>query len=154
MARPIQFGLFQPQIGLPFPLLKERALACEEYGFHSIWFTDHMWARGMMQVDFLEGWTVMSSMAVATSKIRVGGLVLCNSYRNPAFLAKMAASLDNISEGRVEIGLGAGWMNEEYEAYGYPFPSGGTRADQMREGVEIMKKMFTEEAASYEGETL
>lgn len=152
MARPIQFGLFQPQIGLPFPLLKERALACEEYGFHSIWFTDHMWPRGLTQADFLEGWTVMSSMAMVTTTLRVGGLVLCNSYRNPAFLAKMAASLDNISEGRVEIGLGAGWMNEEYEAYGYPFPSGGTRADQMREGVVIMKKMFTEDAASYAGE--
>ena len=93
MTRPIQFGLFQPQVGLPFSLLKERALACEEYGFHSIWFTDHMWARGMKQVDFLEGWTVMSAMAMVTSKIRIGGLVLCNSYRNPAFLAKMAASL-------------------------------------------------------------
>ncbi len=76
MARPIQFGLFQPQIGLPFPLLKERALACEEYGFHSIWFTDHMWPRGMTQVDFLEGWTVMSSMAMVTTTLRIGGLVL------------------------------------------------------------------------------
>ena len=152
MTRPVQFGLFQPQVGLPFSLLKERALACEEYGFHSIWFTDHMWARGMKQVDFLEGWTVMSAMAMVTSKIRIGGLVLCNSYRNPAFLAKMAASLDNISEGRLEIGLGAGWMNEEYEAYGYPFPSGGTRADQLKEGVEILKKMFTEDATSYNGE--
>ena len=93
----------------------------------------------------------MSAMAMVTSKIRIGGLVLCNSYRNPAFLAEMAASLDNISEGRLEIGLGAGWMNEEYEAYGYPFPSGGTRADQLKEGVEILKKMFTEDAASYSG---
>lgn len=151
MDRPVQFGLFQPQIGLPFSMLKERAEACEAAGFHSIWFTDHMWARGMEQVDFLEGWTLMSSMSMVTSRLRIGGLVLCNSFRNPAFLAKMAASLDNISQGRLEIGLGAGWMNEEYEAYGYPFPSGGTRADQLDEGVQIMKRMFSGTPASFDG---
>ncbi|MBI3304030.1 MAG: LLM class flavin-dependent oxidoreductase, partial [Deltaproteobacteria bacterium] len=151
MQRKIQFGLFQPQVGLPFSALKERALAGEEYGFHSIWFTDHMWVRGMPQVDFLESWTMMSAMAAATSRIRIGSLVICNSFRNPAFLAKMAASLDNISNGRLELGLGAGWMEDEYKGYGYPFPSGGVRANQLREGVEIIKKMFTEEKATYTG---
>lgn len=152
MTRPVQFGLFQPQVGLPFPAITERALACEEVGFHSIWVTDHMWVGGIPQVDFLEGWTLMSALAAATSKIRIGSLVICNSFRNPAFLAKMAASLDNISQGRLELGLGAGWMRAEYLGYGYEFPSGGTRANQLREGVEIIKKMFTEEKASYEGE--
>ena len=85
MAHKIQFGLFQPQIGLPFSALKERVLACEEYGFHSAWFTDHMWTRGMPQVDFLENWTVMSAMAATTSRIRIGSLVICNSFRNPAY---------------------------------------------------------------------
>lgn len=151
MERKVQFGLFQPQFGLTFPALKERALACEEYGFHSVWFVDHMWVRGMPQVDFLEGWTVMSAMATATSRIRIGSLVICNSFRNPAFLAKMAASLDNVSNGRLELGLGAGWMEEEYRAYGYPFPSDGVRADQLKEGVEIIKKLFTEEKATYTG---
>ena len=151
MVRKIQFGLFQPQIGLPFSALKERVLACEEYGFHSVWFTDHMWTRGMPQVDFLENWTVMSAMAATTSRIRIGSLVICNSFRNPAFLAKMAASLDNVSNGRLELGLGAGWMEEEYKAYGYPFPSGGVRANQLKEGVEIIKKLFTEEKATYTG---
>jgi F420-dependent oxidoreductase-like protein len=151
MERKIQFGLFLPQVGLPFPALKERVLACEEYGFHSVWFTDHMWTRGLPQVDFLESWTVMSALAAATSRIRIGSLVICNSFRNPAFLAKMAASLDNVSSGRLELGLGAGWMEEEYTAYGYPFPSGGVRASQLKEGVEIIKKLFTEEKASYTG---
>ena len=152
MTRPIQFGLFQPQVGLPFPAISERALACEEAGFHSIWVTDHMWVGGLPQVDFLEGWTLMSALAAATNRIRIGSLVMCNSFRNPAFLAKMAASLDNISQGRLELGLGAGWMKAEYLGYGYEFPSGGTRANQLREGVEIIKKMFTEEKASYQGE--
>lgn len=151
MTRKIQFGLFQPQLGLPFSALKERALAGEESGFHSIWFTDHMWTRGMPQVDVLESWTVMSAMAAVTSRIRIGSLVICNSFRNPAFLAKMASSLDNVSNGRLELGLGAGWMEEEYKAYGYPFPSGGVRADQLKEGVEIIKKLFTEDKASYTG---
>jgi len=151
MARKIQFGLFQPQVGLNFANLKERALAAEEYGFHSMWFPDHMWVRGIPQMDYLESWTLMTSIAAATSRLRVGGLVLCNSFRNPAFLAKMVATLDNISNGRVELGLGAGWMDEEYRAYGYEFPSGGVRATQLKEGVEIIKKMFTEEKPSYTG---
>lgn len=151
MARPIQFALFQPQMSLTFPMIKERAQAAEELGFHSMWFPDHMWVRGMPQVDYLESWTLMTAVATATTKLRVGGLVLCNSYRNPAFLAKMAATLDNISNGRVEIGLGAGWMDEEYKAYGYEFGSGGQRANQLKEGVEIIKKMFTEEKPSYAG---
>ena len=151
MPRPIQFALFQPQVGLNFSILKERALAAEEYGFHSLWLPDHMWVRGAPQLDYLESWTVLSGLAAATTKIRLGGLVFCNSYRNPAFFAKMLATLDNISNGRVEVGLGAGWMDEEYKAYGYEFPSGGVRASQLREGVEIIKKMFTEEKPSYEG---
>jgi F420-dependent oxidoreductase-like protein len=151
MARKIQFGLFQPQVGQSFSTLKERALAAEEYGFHSIWLPDHMWTRGVPQLDYLESWTVLAGLAAATSRIRLGGLVFCNSYRNPAFFAKMAATLDNISNGRLELGLGAGWMDEEYRAYGYEFPSGGVRASQLREGVEIIKKMFTEEKPSYAG---
>ena len=151
MPRPIQFALFQPQVGLNFPILKERALAAEEYGFHSIWLPDHMWVRGAPQLDYLESWTVLSGLAAATTKIRLGGLVFCHSYRNPAFFAKMLATLDHVSNGRVEVGLGAGWMDEEYKAYGYEFPSGGVRASQLREGVEILKKMFTEEKPSYEG---
>ena len=150
MARKIQFALFQPQVGLPFSILKERALAAEEYGFHSIWFPDHMWVRGLPQVDYLETWTLMTSIAASTSRLRVGGLVLCNSFRNPAF-AKMVATLDHISNGRVELGLGAGWMEEEYKAYGYEFPSGGVLATQLKEGVEIIKKLFTEEKATYTG---
>ncbi|MGE0821552.1 MAG: TIGR03560 family F420-dependent LLM class oxidoreductase [Candidatus Binatia bacterium] len=151
MPRPIKFALFQPQVTLTFPLLKERALAAEEYGFHSIWLPDHMWVRGAPQLDYLESWTALAALAAATSKIRLGGLVFCNSYRNPAFFAKMAATLDNVSNGRLELGLGAGWMDEEYTAYGYEFPSGGVRATQLREGVEIIKKMFTEEKPSYSG---
>jgi F420-dependent oxidoreductase-like protein len=151
MAHKIRFALFQPQVSLNFTALKERALAAEEYGFHSMWFPDHMWVRGIPQMDYLESWTLMTSIAAATSRLRVGGLVLCNSFRNPAFLAKMLATLDNISNGRVEVGLGAGWMDEEYKAYGYEFPSGGVRANQLKEGVEIIKKMFTEEKPSYTG---
>jgi alkanesulfonate monooxygenase SsuD/methylene tetrahydromethanopterin reductase-like flavin-dependent oxidoreductase (luciferase family) len=151
MAHKVQFGLFQPQVGLSFPLIKERALAAEEHGFHSIWFPDHMWVKGMTQMDYLESWTLMTATAAVTSRLRIGSLVLCNSFRTPAFLAKMAATLDNISNGRLELGLGAGWMEDEYKGYGYAFPSGGARANQLKEGVEIIKKMFTEEKPSYAG---
>ena len=76
MARPIQFALFQPQMSLTFPMIKERAQAAEELGFHSIWFPDHMWGRGMPQVDYLESWTLMTAVATVTTKLRVGGLAL------------------------------------------------------------------------------
>jgi len=92
MPHQIQFGLFQPQVGLSFSILKERALAAEEYGFHSIWLPDHMWVRGLPQLDYLESWTVLSGLAGATTKIRLGGLVFCNSYRNPAFFARSRLS--------------------------------------------------------------
>jgi len=151
MPRPIQFALFQPQVGLTFSAIKERALAAEECGFHSIWFPDHMWVKGIPQMDYLECWTLMTAIAGATTRLRIGSLVMCNSFRNPAFLAKMAATLDNISNGRLELGLGAGWMEDEYKGYGYPFPSGGIRANQLKEGVEIIKKLFTEEKATYAG---
>src|SRR5262249_45033678 len=126
-------------------------LAAEEYGFHSMWFPDHMWVRGIPQMDYLESWTLMTAIAVATSRLRVGGLVLCNAFRNPAFLAKMLATLDNVSNVRVEVVLGGGWMKEKFPAAGYRFPWGGVRATQLKEGVEIIKKMFTDENPSSAG---
>jgi F420-dependent oxidoreductase-like protein len=110
-----------------------------------------MWSRGAPEADHLEVWTVMSAIAALTERIRVGALVLCNSYRSPALLAKMASSLDVVSGGRLVLGLGAGWMDEEYRAYGYPFPRVRARVEQLEEGIEVIKRLFTEDLATYEG---
>jgi F420-dependent oxidoreductase-like protein len=147
----IKFGLWVPQVGLSFAAIKERAQHADRLGFHSLWFVDHMWARGLPDVDHLDAWTLMAATAAITERLGIGTLVLCNSYRNPALLAKMAASLDNVSNGRLLLGLGAGWMDEEYRAYGYPFPSARVRIEQLEEALAIIKLLFTEPRASFQG---
>jgi len=147
----IKFGLFLPQVGLPFPVIQARVQLAERLGFHSVWFVDHMWSRGLPDFEHLEAWTLMSAIAAVTERIRIGTLVLCNSYRSPALLAKMAASLDNISGGRLLLGLGAGWMEEEYLAYGYPFPSTRVRIEQLEEALCIIKLLLSEPRASFQG---
>ncbi|HVA81512.1 MAG TPA: TIGR03560 family F420-dependent LLM class oxidoreductase [Candidatus Binataceae bacterium] len=151
MSKKAQFALFSPQAGMNFKALTERALLCEKLGYHSIWLVDHMWTRGMPDRDHIECLTAMAGIAARTEKLRIGTLVICNSYRNPALLAKSLTTIDQISNGRLEVGIGAGWMNEEYKAYGYEFPSMGARLRQFEEGVQILKLMFTEKRATFKG---
>lgn len=127
---------------------KDLALEFEKYDYHSIWLGDHLTIGGYR----LEGWTTLSALSAATKRIRLGTMTLCNSFRNPALLAKMAASLDVISGGRLELGIGSGYYRNEFEAYGYPFPKLSVRTKQLDEGLDIMKKMWTEDRASYRGE--
>jgi alkanesulfonate monooxygenase SsuD/methylene tetrahydromethanopterin reductase-like flavin-dependent oxidoreductase (luciferase family) len=93
----------------------------------------------------------MTAVAAVTRRIEIGFLVLCNSYRQPSLLAKMATTFDNISNGRLILGYGAGWFQQEYEAYGYDYPSLRTRLEQLEEGLEILKKMWTQEDATFHG---
>lgn len=149
--RRVRFGLFLPQVGVPFGVIKERVQLADRLGFHSVWFVDHMWSRGLPDLDHLEAWTLMSATAAITERLGIGTLVLCNSYRHPALLAKMVASLDNVSNGRLLLGLGAGWMDEEYRAYGYSFPSARVRIEQLEEALAVIKLMLTEPRASFQG---
>jgi F420-dependent oxidoreductase-like protein len=147
----IKFGLFLPQVGIDFGVIKERVQLADRLGLHSVWFVDHMWSRGLPDLDQLEAWTLMSATAAITERLGIGSLVLCNSYRQPALVAKMLASLDNVSNGRALLGLGAGWMEEEYRAYGYPFPSARVRIEQLEEALAIIKLMLIEPRASFQG---
>jgi F420-dependent oxidoreductase-like protein len=144
-------GVFLPQVGLDFAALTERAVACEEAGMHSLWLADHMWARGMPELEYLECWTTLTALAMRTTRLRLGTLVLCNSYRNPALVAKMAATFDRISGGRLELGIGAGWMDEEYRGYGYHFPSTRVRIEQLEEGLEVIERLFAEPRSTFQG---
>lgn len=144
-------GVFLPQVGLDFAALTERALACEEASLHSLWLADHMWARGMPDLEYLECWTTLTALAMRTTRLRLGTLVLCNSYRNPALVAKMASTFDRISGGRLELGIGAGWMDEEYRGYGYNFPSTRVRIEQLEEGLEVIERLFQESRSTFQG---
>jgi F420-dependent oxidoreductase-like protein len=151
MANKVDFAIFSPQAGLSWTALLERAKLVEKLGYHSLWLVDHMWTRGMPDLDHHECTTLMSALAAQTAKLRIGTLVICNSYRNPALLAKSLTTIDHVSNGRLEIGVGAGWMDEEYRAYGYTFPSMGTRLKQLEEGLQVLKALFTEKRANFKG---
>jgi len=149
MARPIRFGVTLPQFGATWSEVKEVALAAEEAGFDSVWVADHFFGVG--SGDPLEAWTEMTAVAAITRRVELGFLVLCNSYRPPALLAKMAVTLDHISDGRLILGYGAGWFVMEYEAYGYDFPTVGVRLAQLEEGLQVLKAMWTEDAPTFHG---
>jgi len=127
--------------------IKDTVLQCERLGYHSVWFPDHM----MLGKARLECWSTLSAFSLMTEKIRLGSLVLCNLYRHPPLVAKMAATVDFLSNGRLEFGIGAGWEKEENKAYGMPFPKLSVRIAQLKEAIEIIKKMWTEEKPSHVG---
>src|SRR6202158_2498317 len=151
MSGKVEFAFWSPQAGATVKTLLDRAEMAERLGYHSFWLVDHFWTLGMPDLDLLEAVTMMSAIAARTEKLRIGTLVLCNSFRNPALLAKSLTTIDNVSNGRLEIGLGAGWMDEEYRGYGYEFPPIGTRLRQLEEGLQVMKLLFTEKRATFKG---
>jgi len=149
MARRIKLGITLPQFGATWAEARDMALLADEAGFDSVWVADHFFGVG--GDDPLEAWTEMSAVAAITRRVEIGFLVLCNSYRPPPLLAKMAATLDRIADGRLILGYGAGWFVMEYEAYGYPFPPVGTRLEQLEEGLQVLKAMWTDDRPTFHG---
>ena len=144
-------GVFLPLAGLDWSALRERARLVERLGYESLWLDDHFWFPTRPDEAHLDALTALTGLAVATERLVLGPLVLCQSYRSPALLAKMAASLAQISGERLVLGLGAGWMEEEYRAYGYPFPGPGTRLAQLEETVQIVRRMLSDTRATFAG---
>ena len=140
---PIRFGVFLPQFRMSFAEILEKVTAAEALGFDSVWFIDHLAAPGLPNEDFLEGWTLATAIAAHTERIRLGHLVLCNEFRHPVVLAKMAATLDHISGGRLELGLGWGSVADEFETYGIGHASARVRAERLGETLEILARLFT-----------
>ncbi len=151
MAAKVEFAIFSPQAGRSLESLVDRCNLVERIGFHSLWLVDHVFSPLYPELDHPECLALLSALAARTDKIRLGVLVLCNSFRNPALLAKSLTTIDHISGGRLEVGLGAGWAEREYDAYGYEFPPMGTRLKQLEESVQIVKAMFSEPRASFNG---
>ncbi|HMA33682.1 MAG TPA: LLM class flavin-dependent oxidoreductase [Chloroflexia bacterium] len=119
--------------------------------FGSVWVYDHFFGIDRPSRPWLEGWTTLTWLAARFPTLQVGTLVLSVGYRNPALVAKMAATLQTLSGGRLVLGIGAGWREEEYRAYGYPFPAAGVRRQQLEEAVEIIRRMWAEPAPSFQG---
>jgi len=149
--RPIRFGVCLPQHGSSWEEVVRVARACDRLGFDSVWAVDHFFGIPDTSVPLFEGWTEIAALAGVTSRVRLGHLVLCVSYRLPSVLAKMAATLDHATNGRFILGLGAGWHQYEYQAYGIPFPHVATRLEQLDEALAIIRKMWTEEPATFAG---
>ena len=148
----LRFGLRLTQEITDFSELRDIAQAAENLGYHSLWLYDHFFHFPTPEnLSVLEPWTLMSVIAGATKRIRVGTMVLCNGYRPPSLLAKMAATLDVLSGGRLELGYGAGWHQEEFAAYGYSFPPVATRIRMMEEALAAMKTLWREDVANLDG---
>ena len=159
----MRFGLFIPQgwrhdlVGIEpaqqWATMSGLAAHADAGAWESIWVYDHFHTVPVPTEEAThEAWTLMSAFAATTSRVRLGQMCTCMSYRNPAYLAKVAATIDIISGGRVEMGIGAGWYEHEWRAYGYGFPRAGERLARLDEGVQIMKQAWTTGTATLNGE--
>lgn len=159
----MRFGLFVPQgwrldlVGIDpseqWGVMRDLAVSADDGAWDSLWVYDHFHTVPEPTEEAThEAWTLMSAFAASTSRIRLGQMCTAMSYRNPAYLAKVAATVDVISGGRVEMGIGAGWYEHEWRAYGYGFPSGGKRLGALAEGVQILQQAWATGTATLDGE--
>ena len=124
----------------------------EELGYDSIWVYDHFHnVPTPAHEAVFEAWTTLAALSQQTERVRLGQMVSCQGYRNPTLVAKITSTIDVISGGRLDWGIGAGWYDQEYRAYGYDFPEAKVRIGQLRETVEIVKTMWSEPDATYDG---
>ena len=159
----LKFGLSLPQgwtmelVSIQDPVeayetLTRVARTADEVGFESVWLVDHFHTIPQLSQEVtFECWTTTAAVARDTKRIRVGQMVTCNGYRNPALLAKMASTVDVLSRGRLNFGIGAGWFEHEYRAYGYDYPETSDRLRRLREAVQVILAMWTQEEAVFEG---
>ncbi len=159
----VRFGVFVPQgwrldlTEIKDPVAQYEAMTAvgrdaEKAGFDSIWVYDHFHTVPTPEMETtFECWSITAGLARDTQSIKIGQMVTCNGYRNPALLAKIASTIDVMSAGRLLCGLGAGWYEHEWRAYGYGFPDVPERMRAFREAVEIVVKMWTEERPTYAG---
>jgi F420-dependent oxidoreductase-like protein len=158
----MRFGVFIPQgwrldlAGIDpaehWATMSRLAQQAEAGPFESIWVYDHFHTVPVPTDEAThEAWSLMAAFAASTSRVRLGQMCTCMGYRNPAYLAKVAATIDVISGGRVEMGIGGGWYEHEWKAYGYGFPGAGERLGRLDEGVQIMRQLWTEGRATLDG---
>lgn len=144
--------MLEGQEGLNWGRWRWYARRVEELGFESLWRSDHFFSlMGRTERDALETWVSLADLAGRTSRLRFGPLVCSMTFRHPALLARMAAAVDDLSGGRLVLGVGAGWNVPEHEAFGIPFPPVGTRMAMLEEGIQVIKALWTGEKVSFAG---
>ncbi len=141
----VHFGVTVPQIKRPWVAADRAARGFEDMGFDSLWVCDHLYGPQSPQLPILEAWTMIAALAAVTEKVEIGTLVTPAGMRNAAQLGKVIASVDNIAGGRVIAGLGGGWMPREFTDFDMPFLGTGDRLTQLRETVELLKRMWSED---------
>jgi len=146
-----EVGIYLPQVAFDHGTLLERARDCERLGFSCLWLFDHLFAPGLPGQPAFEGWTLATALLAQTSTLHVGHLVLCNAFRHPALLARMAATLQVVSGGRLQLGLGSGSYAEEHALTGLPWGTAEERADRLRESLEVVSRMFSGGPTTFSG---
>ncbi len=163
----MRFGLSLPHYGFSLPTgetsfaaVARWATRAEELGFDSVWVSDHFfysfarYGGDPTPIASLEPLTTLAGIAAVTDRVRIGTLVLCAPFRHPALLARTAASIDLLSGGRLDLGLGAGWMREEFDAFGYRFGEIGERFDALEESLEVLQRLSGGDPVTYDGPTV
>jgi len=151
-VRPLAFGVYVPQFKTDVASMVGLATSAEAASFDSFWVMDHLLTPGAPPCDTLESWTLLTAIACATDRIRLGHLVGCAPFRHPSLLAKMAATFDQVSHGRLELGLGWGSVESELTAYGFEAGSRRERSRALGETLEILDLMFAGTPFDYDGE--
>lgn len=147
----MDIGVYVPQLGLSYPQLLHRAKRCEQLGIGSLWLYDHLYGPGFPDLPSLEAWTLATALLSATERLRVGHLVLCNQFRDPVVLAKMATTLDQISAGRLQLGIGSGSIEDEHRRAGLPWGTFAQRSERLGETLEILIQAFTTGSVDFTG---
>jgi alkanesulfonate monooxygenase SsuD/methylene tetrahydromethanopterin reductase-like flavin-dependent oxidoreductase (luciferase family) len=151
MGERIDFGIYVPQLAFGYDDILSRARLCEELGITSFWLFDHLYGPELPDTPAFEGWTLATALLAQTTRLRVGHLVLCATFRHPALLARMATTLDVISGGRLELGIGSGSYEPEHDRAGIPWGTLGERSELLGETLEILTRMFTGEPTTFDG---
>lgn len=150
MGKP-EIGVYLPQLGFTYEQMLDRTRRCEELGVDSLWLYDHLYGPGVPDYPSLEAWTLATALLSNTERIRIGHMVLCNQFRHPAVLAKMATTLDRISAGRLQLGLGSGSIEDEHNRVGLPWESFRERSERLGETLEIVTQAFADERIDFSG---